>query len=267
MHRLLTGPACAAAGLAVSLAAAAVHAGPVFDNFDDADSSEWITDTNLAPPNNATFTQANGVYRVAGPTPPAGSGTGQVAFAGRLDGTLADFNVSTDIVDFDVTANQYMGVFARATLTPTFDFQTVYVFSVATRSINPAQVGNSALFLQRLINGGNPVNVGTSVYFPGIQPDRDYRLNFQGVGRSMQGSIVDLANPAVPLATFTYTDNSFGYVGEGFVGLATVNNGNTLITQIDASYDNFVAVPEPGTLLAGLSGLALLGRRARRARA
>lgn len=118
---------------------------------------------------------------------------------------------------------------------------------------------------------------GTSVPMT-LDPQKQYRMTFDGIGNDLTGSIFDLAHPGAALATISITDHAttnppdntthLPYLS-GFSGLLLAN----VVGPASVTYDNYSvsAVPEPmSTGIAsgfGLVALAAWHRQKRRKRA
>jgi hypothetical protein len=85
----------------------------------------------------------------------------------------------------------------------------------------------------------------------------DLRLVFSGQGPLLTLEVYDLANLATPLATISDMDatHASGNVGVLTTGLVD-DRGGFNNTPLDATFDNFSAVPEPATSMLVLAGIA-----------
>jgi hypothetical protein len=228
------------------------------DDFNDGNDAGWTRYDVLAPFGaGGTYSFPSGGYRIqAPPSPnPALLGVGR-AGALRSDFTLADFQVSVDLVDWNNSLDQALHVAARigqAGLGTT----DAYLLHYNTASNN--------LVLDRIDNEfPAPILASAPVT---LDPSQDYRLVFTGIGSSLVGQVFSLSDLDTPLATVSATDATYS---EGFVGVLgsgiinDLSTGATTNSPVDVTFDNFraAAVPEPASLvLLGMGVAALFGYR------
>ena len=250
---------CAVAAL---LAGAGASSGAVVisDNFDDGNDAGWTRvdpnndQFNEGQPNSlyGSFDASSGAYRIqalAGPVPQ--SPTRAAAYRG--DQTYGDFRVSADLVAFDTTVDQGVGVVARLSQ---IGFGTTDGY-LLNYNPSPGRPAGGALQIRRITNEGTALLGGVDVA-PPLSGAGDYRLVFDGVGNSFTGRLFDSTGGLI--ASTTAVDLT-PHAGPGFTGLLVANTSNGLA---DATFDNFSAVPEPGSVVfLGVAATSLLLRRRR----
>jgi hypothetical protein len=202
---------------------------------------------------------------------------------------ITDFLVSVDLINWDNTLGQNMGVMARLTAPITGILPNGYGFGYVNRysgtgtGTDQLRIWNLATFSQinadpfGVANGsvGQFMGPGANPSFTGGSsapvPGGDYRLIFWGIGSNLYGQMIDLGT-GLPLLvsdghggvtdTIRAVNSAFT---TGTAGLFAVTGED----MIDPTFDNFSAsvVPEPSTLaLAGLGLLGLALRKVRRSR-
>jgi hypothetical protein len=147
---------------------------------------------------------------------------------------LADFAMSFDILAYDERPGDHPSAALVARLEP----RVLNIYSAHyLGGVNPAASelpGWSKVWLHRL-----PDNVGTVDYLPKMDPARDYRLVFYGVGNSLTVELYDLADLSVPIATNAVTDTGTP-LPPGWIGFRVKEEGAS--GTVDWTLDNFVAV-------------------------
>jgi hypothetical protein len=283
---------------ALMLLAAQTWAGPIIsDNFNTGDDG-WshyapgsLSQTFSFPANPADGTDA---YRMT-------SDAGVVGNPGRVGSFLAggsavaDFTITTDLINWNNEMSMNMGVMGRVqTPLPGTTFPLGYAL-IYTNRASAGGGGSDQLRLYKVISGGlgfMNAGVGLMGQFGTVvggsaapNPDGDYQLVFSGFGNLFTGQIIDKSTGLA--LTFNdgsggltdriiapdpgvsggfgalYATGAYGYFG--FVGSGSGRAGN----GIDFTVDNFsitdeVSVPEPATLgllSLGLVGIGLVRRR------
>lgn len=247
--------------VAAVLAGAASSRGAVVlsDNFEDGDDDWTRVDPNDERFSNGEgnggythFDAGSGAYRIRafpGPIPQSPSR----ALAYRADHSYGDFQVSADLVAFDAAVDLRVGLVARLGQAG-FGTTDGYLLNYG-RSPDPAD--GRALQIRRITDEGTALLSSVNV-LPTLSGSGDYRLVFDGVGSSFTGRLFDSAGGLI--ATTTVVDAT-PHAGPGFAGLLVANTSNL---NADATFDNFVAVPEPGSvLILGIGAASLLLRRRR----
>jgi hypothetical protein len=249
-------------GLTVGLLALASTArgAQVSDDFNDGNDGPsapaWTRYDLGAVGAPSTFSFPNGnSYRIQAPKPPAGVGAARAAgYINSLN--LSTFSVSADLVDWNTssTVNQAFGILAR--------LSSVGLQTTNGYALTYAPTG-STLDITRIAGEQIAAQPGRTTVVPALDPAKDYRLVFTGVGDSLNGALYDLTNLSTPVATVSAIDPTYS---SGFAGVFVFDNGGTSGTA-DATFDNFSAsdgVPEPtGAAVCGLLALAGLAVRRR----
>jgi hypothetical protein len=196
---------------------------------------------------------------------------------------IPDFTVTVDLINWDNTLGQNMGVMARVS-TPIGILPNGYGFGYVNRYSGTGQ-GTDQLRIWKMssfglinadVNGvangsvgqffGPGANPGFSGGSAAPDPANDYRLKFWGVGDHLYGQMIDLTTGQPLLVsdghggvtdTIWAVDSSFT---TGSAGLWAV----TAEAAINPTFDNFSIVPEPSTLT--LTALALVGLAVRNMR-
>lgn len=230
------------------------------DDFNDGDDAGWTRYDPLAGVGSAgQWTFTGGAYRIRAAVSPA-PGTVGPSRAGslRLDQSYTDFRASVDVITFDNSQDQAIGLFGRITQ-PGLGTTNGYAFTYAV---------SGEVNLTR-VTGESPTDLGhVSVL---LVPTKSYRLVFAGQGAALSGQVFDLSNPAVPVASVSATDGTYS---AGPAGLVVFDNTDSRVGSAgaDATFDNFsaapFAAPEPGAAAALAVGaaVALPGRRGGRGR-
>jgi hypothetical protein len=223
------------------------------------------------------------------------SSTGTGANPGRVgsfrmgDPQIPDFTLTTDLINWNNGMSMNMGVMARVqSPLPAATFPLGYAL-VYTDRFSSGGGGTDQLRLYKVVSGGlgfmNTTTLGGqtngSLGQFGVvaggsappDPSKDYQLVFTGKGNLFTGQIIDkstglaltfndgfggltdkiVASDPGAAAGFgaLYTTGVYGYFG--FVGSGAGSLGN----NTDATFDNFLIIPEPSTLT--LAGLGLAG--------
>jgi len=168
---------------------------------------------------------------------------------------FSTFSISVDVVDWDnapTPFDQDFGLLAR--------LNNVGAASTTGYALTYSPMART-IDLNR-ITGEKPAGLGNAPVT--LDPSKDYRLVFTGVGNSFTGQVYDLADLSTPLQTLMASDPNNTYTN-GFPGLLVFDNSGTHTG--DATFDNFVAsdtiAPEPtGAAIFGV--VALFGLAARR---
>lgn len=226
----------------------------VNDNFNDGNDQGWTHYDPLAPfGGGGAFTVSGGAYRIQAPPSPS-PGTLGPGRAGslRLDTDFTDFFISVDIVDWVDTADQAFGIIARVQesgLGTTDGYGFLYV--PVDRNFEIDRFDNE--------------DSQSISPFPSLtlDPQRDYRITFAGIGDSLTGEVFDLADLSAPLLSLNVFDGTYAH---GVTGLIVADASSGGVAS-DATFDNFHAdAPEPTSLgLLGVGGFAMIkGLRKRR---
>ena len=182
------------------------------DDFGSGNDAGWTRYDPIAPFGySTTYSFPRGGYRIAAP------GTGDPAVgpgrAGSLreDRTYTQFQLSADITNWDTSHPQAIGLLARVTdpgLLTTDGYALTY--STVDRTLDLSRMDNE--FLAALTRVPVATSAATSL-----------RLLFVGVGSSLEGEVLDAANPAAPLASVRANDARYDH---GFNGLFVLDSGD-----------------------------------------
>ena len=196
------------------------------DNFNSGTDAGWTRYDPLAPFGySTTYSFPDGGYRIAAP------GTGDPAVgpgrAGSLreDRTYTSFQLSVDIVNWDTSHDQAIGLLARVTdpgLLTTDGYALTY--STVDRTLDLSRMDNE--YLTRLASAPIPANAAKSLH-----------LVFVGLGPNLAGEILDDSNLAVPLASVRAGDARDDH---GFNGLFVLDTGDGTHGAA-ATFDNYVS--------------------------
>lgn len=228
------------------------------DNFDDGNDDGWTHVDPIGslgqPP--ATYSFPNGGYRIQVPPTPDLS-TFERARAGsvRTDATYTDFYQSVDLVDWDDSLGQAIGLAARVSdigLGTTDAY--VFFYFPPTGLVDITIIEDELPIV--------PSQMGDLV--ANLDPSRDYRMIFRGVGDSLTGQIFDLSDLSTPVASAMITDSRYTSGNPGLIAAAQAMN---LTSGADVTFDNFYAavVPEPSSFLLAAMALLPFAYRQRRA--
>lgn len=251
-----------AAGLALSAQGQEIPE----DDFRDGNDDGWLHYAPLRHPAlgfgtaapAATFqVSENFDYQIASAEPPDQRGGPARAGSLRPDAVFDEFLVRVDLTDYIGFPNQAVGILARVN-----DYQVAAPGQLEGYAFTFSTGGSGSLLLSRVVNE-DPVVVADSSLPTTLDPAKDYRLVFRGVGGSLTGQIFDVENLATPLHTVTFTDPD--PLPPGITGLVVFDNTDD--NAAGAYFDNFAAaVPEPAALgLVAFAALAAMRRRGRTA--
>lgn len=233
------------------------------DDFSDGNDSANPTWTRfdpfavLPPPlpsRPATFSFPNGQYRIRGAASPQLDPLGPSRAGSFLSDTHNDFVVSADITDFSSLPDQSFGLLARTTdigLGTSDGY--ILAYDSAGEDLNIVEIVGEDPDTIELVDIG------------ALNPDRDYRLVFRGVGTRLTGEIYELPNLDTPLATVTATDTTYSQGVAGVFNSVFPVGAGTTDTTFDnmsvakslpnnGSISNAVSATNPGDTLTILDG-------------
>ena len=240
------------------------------DNFNDGDDVGW---TQFAPVAGSTFTfpassQGGLGYQL---TSPPASPAGRVGSILTSASPISDFLVTVDLVNWNNSLRQEMGVMARVQSSPSGLLPTGYSFMYVNR-FSAGAGGTDQLRIYRDGAGEHSLLTGSQGQFnqaPNITPPPnpslgDYRLVFGGQSSNLWGQIIDLGT-GLPMNFSTgagpLTNTIWAVDATYTTGLAGVDSvaGTAGNPSVNPTFDNFTfqAIPEPSTV--ALTGLGLLG--------
>lgn len=283
--------------------ATAVHAQT--DNFDSGTDAAW---THYAPgglgqtfnfPTNP-ISAGNLGYQITS-TPGTGPNPGRVGSFLMGGPSIADFVVTTDLINWNNSQSQNMGVMARVqSPLPGTTFPLGYAL-VYTDRFSAGAGGTDQLRIYKVVSGGlgfmntttggaqTNGNLGQFGVVTGgdaaPNPSKDYKLVFMGLGNLFMGQIIDKStglaltfNDGFGGLTNTLWVSDPGAAGFGSAGATLYTTGNAgyfgfvgsgVAGNTDPTFDNFevLAVPEPSVIgLATFGSAAIIwySRKARR---
>lgn len=208
------------------------------DNFDDGNSNGWTEVDVLAGVGAAgSFSFPGGnTYRMEGATSPNQAVFGQSRIGAlRADVTYTDFYQTIDIVDFDESLDQNIGMLARVK-DPGLGTLDGYSFT-----FNPL---DQRMFFTVITDEAGPNLVDEEVL---LDPGTPVRLVFQGTGNAFTCKIFDLSDLTTPVATMETTDSTWT---TGASGIFVAADQNDPANSTDCTFDNYFAAaeePEPST--------------------
>lgn len=253
---------------------------PYADNFNDGNDAGW---TQFAPVAGSTFTfpassQGGLGYQL---TSPPASPAGRVGSVLTSATPISDFIVTVDLVDWNNSLRQEMGMMARVQPSPSgllpTGYSMIYVnrFSAGAGGTDQLRIYRDGAAEHSLLTGsqGQFAQLGANDPAPPNPALADYRLVFGGQGSAMWGQVLDLGTgqPLLfstgvgPLTnTIWAVDTTYT---TGVAGLISVA-GTASDPSVNPVLDNFTfqAVPEPSTVALvamGFTGLCFAIRRRR----
>ena len=206
------------------------------DDFNDGDDTDWTRydtiGTALGSPQ-GMFSFPNGGYRLKTPPSPAPAQVGPARIGSLRNAPVyADFYISVDLVNWDDSQDQAMGILARITnigLGTTDGYAFTY------------QNDDTDISISRIADEDADDVSGTAQNLQ-LDPTKDYRLVFIGRGEQLEGRVYELPDVVTPIAVVSGTDASYG---SGICGLIIYDNGNaTGMRGADATFDNYFATIE-----------------------
>ena len=230
----------------------------VFDDFNDGNDTVNPTWQHYdpiggitAPP--AQFLFPNGHYQIIAPAQQDPNCQAGPARAGSFlkDRPYSDFEVSVDLVDFDDTIRQAIGVGARI-VTPGLGTTGGYLASWEPGGGTLPGENNGDLDISILVNEEAVKQIETAPSGLHLEKGKSYRFVFRGSGNNFEFRVYDLANLDAPLIVLPGTDPDNTYPS-GLVGLIVASNG-VCETGADATWDNFLVRLPPPQLSIQLDG-------------
>jgi MYXO-CTERM domain-containing protein len=239
-------------GLLLFTLAPALQAATIFDDFNDGNDTGWTRSSPLSTfgaPGAFTFPGGNS-YGIFAPVSPAPGSVGPGrAGSFRNDGVYTDFGISVNVLDWNAAEpDTIIGVLARTSN-----------IGLGTTSGYGALLDVGGSFVIQVITGEVGTTLATTPV-AGLTPTADYRILFQGVGQNLTAQLFDLANPLVPLATIGATNATYG---SGVNGVFVYDSSTAANHTAQATFDNYLSVPEPSAVALGSLGMAALLRRRR----
>jgi hypothetical protein len=209
------------------------------DDFNDNNDLGWTRYDPIGShpqiPDQATFTVANGAYRIQTAASPLPSTVGPArAGAIRTNVSYTDFYATVDLVDWDETLQQSVGILARIK-DPGLGTTDGYVLTYNFRG----QDIDITRFTDEDPDGGNLALSGEDNLI--LEKGKKYRLVFWGKGTELGARVYDLANLDTPLVDCVGSDSTYP---SGFLGLLVYDNSSAATMRTDATFDNYFAVTE-----------------------
>lgn len=207
------------------------------DNFNNGHDDHWTHYDPLrglgAPATAFTFPGGNS-YRIAAPPRPAALQQAGQARAGSLysGSNYTDFYIEVDLVDWNNTIDQAVGILARIT-TPGLQMTDGYAFTI--------QVADTDISISRLDNEAPTDLLGSSKNFI-PDPSKDYRMVFIGRGTHFIGRIYELPNVVTPVITTEGDDLMYASGVNGLVIADLTSLSNPAGVGADATFDNYRAL-------------------------
>jgi hypothetical protein len=222
-----------------------------WDNFNDGNDTDNPVWTHYNPIGVGSFSFPNGnTYRIQAAASPDPGGIGQARAGSYLPGSYTDFCVMADIVNWDDTRHQIMGVMARIA-DPGPGTTTGYLFTHDRG--DPANAGGDMDIVR--LDGEAPDSLptlpsgGDSLH---MIPGLSYRLVFTGSGDQFRGRVYELPNVTTPVVDITASDATYA---SGMSGLLVADNTSPTFDQpADATFDNFLTATAAPELTITLSG-------------
>ena len=211
------------------------------DDFNDGNDSNpaWIRYDPIGShpqiPDQAVYTFPNGGYRIQTPPSPLPDDVGPGRAGSFRPEAYTDFYVAVDIVNWDDTLDQAIGILARCTqigLGQTDGYAMTY------------QVPDHDIDITRFVNedtstaaggGSIPLDAEDAVT---LVPGHSYRFTFSGKGSTLTARVYELPDTVNPIMSASGTDAT--YPG-GQCGLLVFDNTSGGTNTTDATFDNYYA--------------------------
>jgi hypothetical protein len=227
------------------------------DDFNDGNDTGWTRYSPLAGVGaGGTFSFPSGGYRIQAPASPNRALAGPGRAGSFLTGnSYTQFAVTVDLVNWNNALDQAFGILARTT---SLGLGTTNGYALTYATDGPS------IDISR-VTGEAATTIGSTTVT--LDPAKDYRLIFEGVGASLTGRVYDLANLGSPVGVVTASDGTYA---QGVNGVFVFDNSAAgADAPADATFDNFfagTAIPEPSSaaalvLLLGAAGVVRRRRR------
>ena len=207
---------------------------------------------NFPPQDSWTFPNGNSYRLQANPSPLPGTiGPGRVSsFTANI---YTDFDVSVDVVDWNNTYSQALGILARAGDFGTAGSPTTrgYMFIYVNGAVSAPGYDNF-IAIARLQNDASTRGVhGSSgataeVHGVNLDPTNHYRFEFIGTGTHMEGRVYQLPDIHTPIAVVSA--NTAGEAVQhtngqcGVFGFNVADAGGAQYSgPVDVTFDNYTA--------------------------
>ncbi len=209
------------------------------DDFEDGNDVGWTRYDPIGShpllPDIATFGVVSNAYRIRTAPSPLPSAVGPARAGGiRRDVSYTDFYATVDLVDWDETLQQSVGILARVRevgLGTTDGYVLTYNFRGKDIDITR--------FTDEDGTGGSLTLVGDDKLE--LVKGKKYRLVFFGRGTDLGARVFDLDNLSAPLLSVTASDATYD---SGFCGLLVYDNSVAQTMGTDATFDNYFATTQ-----------------------
>jgi hypothetical protein len=216
------------------------------DNFNDGNDNGWVRmdpirqalDFIYGPPQAAyaTWSLTNGGYRIQSAESPDPYNLGPSrggSYWTNASYTYTNFYAGVDVRPWGTNVNQAVGILGRVQ-----DYSANGAAFAYTLTYEP----NVQDFQITVFNGGGFAPLTAAKV--NLSPTNSHRLVFTGAGDTLEGRIYVLPDVFNPVATVSASDATYS---SGWCGLLVFSAGNA---ATDATYDNYLALPEPPASLA-----------------
>jgi hypothetical protein len=207
------------------------------DDFDDGNDNGWTRFDplgSLGAGPRAMFSFPNGGYRIQALNSPSPSTAGP-ARAGslRADVTYSSFYVAVDLVSWDNTTDQSVGLLAR--IQPGWGLGTVNGYAFTYQPLD------RDVQMFRVVNESPTAITPTFPIY--LEPGTIYRMVLKGEAENITGEIYDASDMTTPLVSLTAEDTRYE---SGVCGLVIYDGSSGGARTADATFDNyFAAASEP----------------------
>jgi len=208
------------------------------DTFSDGDDTFDPAWTRVEPLGafgaGGTFTFPGGnTYRIQAPASPDPGNLGPARVGSTLPPVYTDFYASVDLVDWDDTLDQAVGLLAR--------LDNVGLGTSTGYSFTYQELDHS-ISISRITSEAASDLSGSSIDLT-LDRANDYRLVFIGTGDHFEGRVYQLPNIDTPIAVTRGTDATYA---SGISGLIVFDNSSGGAATADATFDNvvFSGVPQ-----------------------
>lgn len=214
------------------------------DDFNDGNDAGWTRYDPIGShpqlPDIATFGVVSNAYRIRTTPSPLPEVVGPSRAGGiRRDVSYTDFYATVDLVEWDDTLQQSVGILARVRevgLGTTDGYVLTYNFRGKDIDITRFTDEDGA--------GGSLTLVGDDKLE--LVKGKKYRLVFFGRGTEFGARVFDLDNLSTPVLSVTASDATYD---SGFCGLLVYDNSAAQTLGTDATFDNYFAtIQEPPQL-------------------
>jgi hypothetical protein len=214
---------------------AAPHLTAQTDDFDDGNDQGWSRFDPLgglgAGPR-AVFSFPDGGYRIQALTSPSPSSAGP-ARAGSLrgDATYSSFYAAVDLVNWDDTVDQSIGLLGR--IQPNWGLGAVNGYAFTYQPLD------HDVQMFRVINEAPTAITPTAPIT--LDPANTYRMVFRGSAENLVGEIFLAGDMTTPLISVTGEDYTFE---SGVCGVVIYDGSSGGASTADATFDNYFAAAE-----------------------